>query len=497
MRKLGWTAYWAAVCVLLWAGLTRGHNWGDDFATYILQARSILQGTPSEFVETNRFTILASTYVIGPIAAPWGVPLLLSIPYAFFGLDMVALKVVNVVCYVLFLLTLWRGFRRQHSPFWVFVLVSLFAVNPSFQSIFMNRVLSDIPFLFLSTLSILFMGRVVIERRRFIGPAVDHALLGLVMAAAFFVRANGGLLVLTLAVTQLLRAVQDQRARIETPGAVRYPLAMQALPYVSFAVVVVTWQMIFPQAEYVPPSTPMSLRGVWRNLYYYIDLPGEFFAGVPLTRVLYGATVPLAAIGIFNRLASSYHMVVYGVVTLVLYVLWPETNGLRYLFPLLPIYMSFVISGLETGATDVRAWRGRVWAAVRVGPVLVILLYFAALSVGAAIRNSTGRTGDEPGPYTAASRELFSFIANNTDPHSVIVFFKPRALRLFTGRSSVLIARADRLGVGDYVCLYLRQDHPNQLPREVIGTLRESGALVPVYRNADFECLAIRKAPSG
>jgi len=29
---------------------TRGHIWGDDFAAYIMQARSILAGNMSEFV---------------------------------------------------------------------------------------------------------------------------------------------------------------------------------------------------------------------------------------------------------------------------------------------------------------------------------------------------------------------------------------------------------------------------------------------------------------
>ena len=87
LTTLGWTAYWVAVCVLLCGGLTKGHDWGDDFATCILQARSILDGSPSRFVELNRFTIEASTWVIGPIAAPWGVPVLLSVPYALFGLD--------------------------------------------------------------------------------------------------------------------------------------------------------------------------------------------------------------------------------------------------------------------------------------------------------------------------------------------------------------------------------------------------------------------------
>ncbi len=31
--------------------LTRGHEWGDDWASYVMQAQSILKGKTGEFVE--------------------------------------------------------------------------------------------------------------------------------------------------------------------------------------------------------------------------------------------------------------------------------------------------------------------------------------------------------------------------------------------------------------------------------------------------------------
>jgi hypothetical protein len=39
------------------SSLTRGHDWGDDFASYIMQGQSILSGKTDEFVERNTFTI--------------------------------------------------------------------------------------------------------------------------------------------------------------------------------------------------------------------------------------------------------------------------------------------------------------------------------------------------------------------------------------------------------------------------------------------------------
>ena len=38
------------------ASFTHGQIWGDDFAAYLMQARSLLDGTPGEFIERNAFT---------------------------------------------------------------------------------------------------------------------------------------------------------------------------------------------------------------------------------------------------------------------------------------------------------------------------------------------------------------------------------------------------------------------------------------------------------
>jgi hypothetical protein len=89
--------------LLFWSGLTNGHDWGDDFAAYIMQAKSITEGRHSEFIEANRFTIEQSSYPIGPVAYPWGFPVLLAPFYALFGLNMIALKSVSIICFLLFL----------------------------------------------------------------------------------------------------------------------------------------------------------------------------------------------------------------------------------------------------------------------------------------------------------------------------------------------------------------------------------------------------------
>ena len=134
--------------------LTRGHWWGDDFAAYIMQAKSILAGNMDEFVAANTFTVTQSSHQIGPAAYPWGFPLMLAPVYALIGLSPLALKLPGLLTYLGFLLVFFFLTKRRFTlteslpvPEWVLA-VSLFAFNPELLR-FLDNIASDIPFLFL------------------------------------------------------------------------------------------------------------------------------------------------------------------------------------------------------------------------------------------------------------------------------------------------------------------------------------------------------------
>src|SRR5208283_3468747 len=118
--------------ITLFCTLTNGHNWGDDFSSYIMQAKSITELNPHDFIEANRFTVENSFYTYGaPIAYPWGFPVLLAPFYAVFGLNMIGLKLLGVISFLIFIVLLWVGFRKYHSPVWLLCLVCFFSLNPN------------------------------------------------------------------------------------------------------------------------------------------------------------------------------------------------------------------------------------------------------------------------------------------------------------------------------------------------------------------------------
>src|SRR5262245_43184002 len=181
--RLGLLAIVASSLAIGSAHFTRGHEWGDDFASYVMQAQSLVNGTTGEFIKHNSFTIRESSFPIGAVAYPWGYPLILFPAVAAGGLDPMALKVPGLVCFAGFLLCLYWMTEQRLAPAERLLLVALFAFSPVLTK-FLDHVLSDVPYRFFT-----WLGLAWIERR---GRGVwNSAGLGAIVFLTSFVRATG------------------------------------------------------------------------------------------------------------------------------------------------------------------------------------------------------------------------------------------------------------------------------------------------------------------
>jgi hypothetical protein len=494
--------------VLLIGNLTWAHNWGGDFAAYIMQAKSISEFAPAAFVEANRFTIEQSSHPLGPIAYPWGFPVLLAPLYRLFGLTPIALKAVNVVSWLLFLLVIWMAFRKSHPASMFLLLVSIIALNPVLLS-FSNNILSDLPFLLVSTFCLSLIQRVVVQDRRLISPAIDLLIVGIVIAFAFFIRTNGAILLLTLAISHLISSIQ--KASFNTPlpeqnnvdfsrvlGLIKdfslIPNPLYLIPYTVFFIFVAITNWILPDGglSHLSLLKGISVGTVLNNLHCYLGLLSEFFFGTRHSSLIYGATIPLAIAGAVRRYRTDYPAIVYVVVLILFQITWPYNAGLRYLFPILPFYLSFTMTGLEGFWDGAKSLDRALRKMICLIPVLLIIFHFGLASFSAAYWNIKSQEVND-GPFAPKSQKMFSYVANNTTKDSVIVFFKPRVMRLMTGRKSIMINKVEQLSLGDYLCLYTRQVGDDQVSSVEIQQLIEQKAALIVYENEDFKLYRLRK----
>jgi hypothetical protein len=498
-----------AALLLSWNGFTDGHNWGGDFAAYIMQAQSILKGNPSKFIQENRFMIESSTRWIGPVAYPWGFPALLVPCLALFGVNMLALKSLNIIFYLFFLISLWLGFRRYHSRFWRIILVSLFALNPYFLR-FMNNVLSDIPFLFFSTLSIFLIGRVVIQKRKLVSKIMDQVLLGILTAISFYIRSEGVLIIATLGVSQftvVMKNIIDQQKEEATSKTKDILLRSFSntlsnsrrfiLPYFCFFLLTFIWRTVLPEggSSHLSLIKSVSSGQIINHLLYYFNLPARFFTGLPdgVGPTLFGASLPLFIIGIVKRRNLDYHIIAYGALYILLLFIWPGRQGLRYLFPILPFYTSFVLTGVESIHDKSDEIFNAFWKVASVCSVIIIVAFFLRISIKDASNNLKGQRMVKTGPYASTSTDLFTFISNNTESDSIIVFFKPRVMRLFTNRQSLVIDQVDKVTQGDYLCLLIHSTVYKQIKKYDVISLLKDDKIRLLYQNVDFQLYRIIK----
>ena len=448
--------------------LTPGHNWGGDFAAYIMQAMSVVNGTADAFVQDNRFSMEQSSEAVGPVTYPWLFPLMLAPVYALTGLNIFALKLIGVLCYQIFLLILWFGFRHRLETAERLMLVALFAFNP-FMLRFANQVLSDIPFLLFSTSALLLIDRTVSKTREV--TLRSGVLIGGFIATAMLTRSNGVLLL-----PVFIAAFMFRRAYI--------PLVFGVLTTTSLVSLIVS---LLPDAQssYVDHLSKISFRSIVDNLHYYALLMRDFFAPTSSYRwmgsIVYCLTLPFVTIGLVYHWRDNWIFLMYVVMTLGLYVLWPYMQGLRFLFPVIPFYLYFGILGLRCAMKRMSSARQFLHGAI----VLLVFLFFTASTLH-GVQNHAVEGLVEDGPFSEDASQLFAYIRQHSSPDEVLVFRKPRVMHLMTERHVLMHKNLEDFGMFDLIIID-RKNEGDQLDMQTDLSMPARLGVVLVFENAQFD----------
>ena len=465
------------------AMLTHDHDWGDDFAAYIMQAVSIVHGTERQEVARATFSIQQSSRYFGPAATPWGFPALLAPVYAICGgVDIWCLKLVNVPCFALFLFTFWLFAAARLPQSDAVLLTSVLAFSPVLLA-FENFLLSDLAFLFLSTLSIVLIDRIVVRPARFEGSVRGNVAIGAAAFLAFFVRANGALLLPTLFITQVALYLERRRRG----GTLSRPPLAAFLPYAVFAALAALTFVLFPASGLSDAQhyRTLTFARLVDNLSAYALIPSIFFWPIPFYELFYGALFPFLLCGLAWHAREELPSVVYSGFTLLLFVFWPEQQGLRYIFPVLPFFVYFCYRGMKANAFALTDRYRTIGDVLTRGIWIAVIVSFAV----ASLRIVRQRSSPPTGAFASASLEMFDAVKTRTAPGNVVIFDKPRLMRLMTDRDAILVDRCDQLAKGRYVVVRKSGGATNQIPPDQIGVCNPALQLVPVFENAQYQLL--------
>jgi len=470
---------------LAFALLTKDHEWGDDWAAYLMQSIAITKGATQEFLVHNTFTMRESTRFFGPDAYPWGFPALLA-PFvlACGPLNIFCLKFINLIFFALFLWAFYEFLARRLTLIQACLLLAVFAVSPVLLQ-FADLIQSDIPFLFFSTLALLLIEEIILRDDAPLGSPRKNIWLGVILFFAFFVRTNGILLIPTLFLTQ---AYLYWRTRPRLALDLKRILTIGLIPYLVFGLLTIFNLVIFPAGEgshfeHLAALTPASLLG---NLSSYISMPSLFFADLPQSVIVYGLMLPFFLGGLILNHKRDIHIIIYFVLSYALFIVWPEQQGIRFLFPLLPFFVYFAYQCMTaTSFALTKKYQRLGQALTRVFWLLVILL-FAWTSFGLALDNLEQGRGPYDNVFDPVSLEMFKFVKQNTPAESVLAFYKPRALRLFTDRDSLMIETCDALTKVNYVVLRKSRGAVDQVAPGDVETCNPSLSLNKVFDNEKF-----------
>lgn len=495
----------ALVLVLGLSILNRGHEWGDDFAGYILQAQALVEGDVQEMA--RRIAVLhpsVRSFEEGavddsPLVYVWGLPLVLSLVYRAVGYDapagemIIYYKIPGAIFFAVFAAALFLLYRKRFS-----YAVSLFLafMLVSHRQLFgeVNSVMTDIPCLAAACVSLL-SAELFFDERHPGKKALLGILLGTAMWYTAVVRLNG----ITVVLCVLLGHGLALSGRRDTPK----PLHL--LPWVVFlALYAVTFMLLPMPNSNTSHMLGLTLNRIKDNLLFYDGQIASFAenmlpAWVPGRAGLHVLLYVLIAAGLMDRglRREEFHLAVLMCSTGAALLTLPYVQGLRYMFVILPLMVLFAAYGAAAAARLAgRVLRGkrsrRAALCIAWGAVLAVSL----LRVGdlAQWRIDDLKHGGREQLYDAyhpASKDIYAYIDGHVEEDAVIAYMKPRLLYLNTGRMSMAAGvNGHHFYDADYL-LTLR-NFEDDVGSIVWPELREE--LTLVYENPVYELYRISDA---
>ncbi len=477
-----------------WPGVPQGPLWGDDWAGYLLQALAIRDGTAQQEIALNTVAMQASDTQIGPYGYPWGYPWLLYAAGSLSGWSLTGLKLIGGLSVAAMFVMTFALLRRRVSV----ALAALGTVLACGQTMVLfdaAQVMSDVPFAALATAAVALMFSQHLRAEA--GQSLSWRLtlvLALVGVAAFAVRSNGA--VLPLAYMAALGLVALRRLR-PASEVLKHALATGLLAAALFAGYFAIW----PDGSLVHASYLSMDPRVWvqrmashvGGLWFWFPF-NAFMGAWKLV-----AVVPAAALLVLCAIRRPWDTALLGIYSaghLGLLTLFPFDGGPRYYLPLqLPFFMLLML-GASEAARLLSAARPALQPLFSSRLVQALPVLIAAVALTLATRASHAGRNDlgADAPLGPQATQLAVFIDRHVPQDGRIGFFRPRGLRLLTGRLALSISDPAHLSRVDwYVWTRASRDTLRQVP---LAALSGSGSgFVQVHEQGPFLVFARQPDP--
>lgn len=411
---------------LFFINIKNSHEWGDDFAHYIHQAKNIVEGIPQTetgYIFNERFPVL------GPPVCMSGFPLLLAPVYYFFGLDFIAFSYFITCFFVLLFLLLFSFLKNFMKDWQAFLLVIILLANPWMLN-FKLEIISDIPFACFLLLGFL----VYLKAEKNYATAI---VLGLIAGYLISIRMVGISFSISIALNELRLAV-SQKSVLRNKSFFLLGILVPVIA-ISFHY---TLNYVLFELKANSASVPLSIFSLHKifdtitfNTYYYLQVYQDLFFGNWDNTYAFAPTLLKNFFLCFTLLGFYYHaknnfsiLEFFCLVYMSILLCYNYTgSGFRYLIPVLPFGLVYFYTSLKLVVTYFTLNKN---ATIAASLAIVLLAYQYDWQKIYRERNYIIE-----GPMRMPCIELMKYICETTKPSDKFIFAKPRALALLTGRT--------------------------------------------------------------
>ena len=434
--------------------LNSGHGWGDDFAAYLNEGIAIAQGKLEEQNQRNLIMHPSPMTFLSEEAESlsyvWGYPLILAVIYRLVGFDTVTygsliMYKLPAVCALAALAAVLFLFYRRRFKLWSSVCLSiLFVLSPKFLAEIQN-ISPELPFLLYSMLAFWLL-ELASDAQKRRNRLLLYFPLGISLFAAYVTRLNGLIIITVVAIIHGLSLLQQKKRG--------WILLSELLPYLICAALVLLSYQFLP----VPTSNMSDVGDVTfemfrNNLSVLINMISTWITSV-FSRledgVLHydGIGVVLLVIAVAALVTkevqkeTAIRVFVIGYPFVLALLSYASTQGLRYLYPILP----FILAYVAMGSRDIFTWvsphcdptLNRVISFAKYGFVVLITGIVVVQSATIAVESYQNRGAEleKNNCYSTFAVDVYRHIQHETPEDCIIAFYKPRSLYLNTGRLS-------------------------------------------------------------
>jgi len=438
---------------LLFLNIKDSHDWGDDFAQYLIQARNIIEHRPQT---DNGLVFDNQTGEYALKAYPVGFPLMLAAVWKISGPSIKSFLILISLFTFAFAILIFIYLSRFLKITPLLSLLFVLAVMYNFIVLdFKKNILSDIPFAVFFLLSILSYLKLETQNLKPEGQKLSspgfrfqvsnfHSILtGILFGLTISIRGIGIVLFIALAIKIVWQFFVNWRETgFQIPVLVFGFLTYVLLNSVFYPMPSGSFFQFYERAfhqENIGAMIQANARYYYEVLKYFFNQGGGIWLHISnITKyvMVYGLITGIlfAVLGLSNR-KFRFDDLVFIIYFIILFIYPYQAGQFRFWIPLIPFVLKYITISFRT----ILLWIGFSMKSIELTIIGLIVIVLMQNING--IENTIGnQRRTENGPQIPSAAIMFSFI-RNLPSDIVVAFVKPRALSFYTNKKAAYVIR--------------------------------------------------------